>query len=184
MADSTSQGYLVIMSTKWNRAFGIGSALIAAFFLLDGCTMSSTITLRPDGSAFVHAYNVWVDRRAYYNKAVILDADTVAPMNVSFVIADIDSLGQYLPWLRFESLQFRQVGDLVTIRSIPGAPQYACGPGWTRAWAEVLVEEGIKAVKFNGVSATRNGKWIIIKRPKRKAKKQKPVDVAIDVHHR
>ena len=105
-------------------------------------------------------------------------------MGVSFVIADIDSLGSYLPWLRFESLQFHRTGDLLTIRAVPGEPHMACGPGWTRARVDLLVEQGKKSISFNGVPTTPDGKWVTISRPKRKAKKKKPVDVAIELYPR
>ncbi len=166
------------------HTLSVPSAVIAIVLLQASCQMYSTITLRPDGSAFVQAISVPVDRRIYYQHAVILDADTAVPMGVSFVIADIDSLGSYLPWLRFESLQFHRAGDLLTIRSVPGEPRMACGPGWTRARVDLLMEQGKKSISFNGVPTTPDGKWVTISRPKRKAKKKKPVDVAIELYLR
>ena len=79
------------MSAQRIHTLSVPSAVIAMLLLQASCQMSSTITLRPDGSAFVHAVSIPVDRRSYYHHAVILDADTVVPMGVSFVIPDIDS---------------------------------------------------------------------------------------------
>ncbi len=154
---------------------------ILPLFLLCSCTLSNSITIRPDGSAFVTTFNdPTTARLEYYTSSVISEVDTAQPLQVSFVINELDSLGTYLPWLQQEALEFRYFPDSVVVRSLVGPPGRACGKGWTHAYANLFVEQGISGIRPVNKRITRDGKWVAIRRSKRKAKKE-PFSVTIDL---
>jgi hypothetical protein len=87
--------------------------------MLTSCSTSYFISVRQDGSAKVNTdkdYDLTVIKR-YYKSNIISNIDTFNSLDrrVSFVISDIDSLGNYLPFHPPGFFRFNMKEDTLTI---------------------------------------------------------------------
>ena len=155
--------------TTWRNA----AICFSVTALLGSCTIHSQVTIRPDGSAFIRSSYSNKDKRDYYRSSIITDVDT-AIMGPVFIISNVDSLGDYLPWFCDESLEFRRAWDRITIRSVKGAVGNGClGVGGS---IELLfVERGIRMVRYGGEPFPNDGKWVRFSRNRRQARKKGPL---------
>jgi|GEM_PF-3565535 len=122
--------------------------------VLGSCVTRHSITLHPDGSAFVSSAGTFQNtshnwnRRSYYYAEVIRDVDTSKIHGLyqdhHFTINDIDSLGNHLATFNPGHIGFALKNDELVILSQNGVP---LRKGWNRCDLTVFIEQGIKEVR-------------------------------------